>query len=301
MKLGVFTASSGFWAQDIKVNTSKFMFEVRFKTETQANLGETPVKQATHMADVLFNKVLNGNIQLTRFTNGESGTKEVIPNVPFADVVEISANMQGIVSVKQADFSDPIDNDYIARFTIDVCNNGAIAANDKSYLRLELNGWKAVLAANNFGIATDPEITIYSAGSVQKVNQHIRYSRISAQAGETMSFGANGIHAIAVPYDTERVTLNSILGEFQEVKYAELELIANDLEDYILDFGGISLPYFKYRVLPIAMVESGTIQVVADSHFYLLQNMNYEAVEPASPGKPVFPLDSVPGANNVTV
>jgi hypothetical protein len=302
MKVGVFTQSTGFWAEDLKYNVSKLMCEYRFKAPKQADLGGIPKRQGDHMAHILFNVMLNGNITVTRFTNGESGTKEVVPNVPIRDLVEISALNEGVVTVMQADPTDPDDEDYIARFSIDLCNSGAIYSDMSSYLRVELSGFTATSYG---GIATDPQFTIFSAGSFQKVNEHIKYNRISAQAGSPVEFGARGAYAIAVPYDTERLTLRSLLGMYQEITAPELELIANDINDYVLDFGGIQIAYFKWRMLPINTMESGTIQVVTDSAFYLLEDKNYEAQSPATPGQPAIAITQLAGSlgkvNPVTV
>ncbi len=289
MFLGTFKNSIGTQVFEIKNNISKLLVMAKFKAYSQANLGGASGRQCTHMAHILLNVALNGNVTVTRYSNTGQGTKHLITNTPFRDIVELSALNEGTIRVWQADDNDPTDDDYIAIFSVDLCNSGAISCDKDNFLRIELNGFSPY-NYNADIINQDVEYTFYTAGSFQRINEHVKYAKVACQAGQPVEFDVADAYAVAVPYDLDRLVLHSVKNETQEITGPELEMIANDLSDEVLNFAGLKLDYFKYRLIPVSMIVKGSVQMLNASNFYILTNKNYEDKAPADPKSPAIEI-----------
>lgn len=275
MYLGQFLLSENKKVLDIRNDVQKLFITYTWTGPKIADLEFSRSKQVRQMA-FYSGLGLTGKLTATRYT--PNGTKQVIQGMSLYDLCEIAANNDGIVDI-QAKNTDVNNVEYTTRFSVELCNTGSIKCTDNDFIRLEFTEFKKyTIAATDF----DGKIEISSFGGFQSVNQHLKYSPLACQAGAVVQFSCEGHYAIAVPSTCTKLTLNNATGVTQELNADELYHISVDMEDSVYCFEGVTIPFHRWRVLPIQFAYSGTVQLSETASVYLLSNKEYNTVEKAA-------------------
>ncbi len=267
----VFNTGTGQARAEIQNNVMKLLISADYTVPTAylapvypGLLGSTLPKIQT------FRNLINGKITVTRYS--QNGSKQLITNMSLTDLAEICANNEGFIFIKALSVDGTNTNLRVA-FSIELSNVGAIHSDKQDFLVVELQQFTTWAGADT--VQRSAQITLSSLGSYVRTQEHVKYEPLSINANAIMSFDVQDAYALAVPDALDKLFLHSVSGEILEINTNELETLACDLSDTVYNCDGITLPYYKWRVLPIQLASKLQIQCNSQCVCYMMSNRDY--------------------------
>lgn len=257
---------------DIQSNTSKLLFNVRYQSPAIGTLATSPYKAVGIMYYNLWQIIKDTRITITRYSK-RFGTVIIASNMLLTHLMEAAQCNAGRVKIMPVDFNDDAEQDFIASFSVELCNSGSMSLGLGDYLSVEVSG----MANYTLGALANQvwQIGLHSYGSFNLVdNEVLEYRGVLCQGSQDVDINVDGAYAICIPKTIIKGTFTSNMPnpDYLEVTSAEMAAISADRDEAIAEFGGATVTDFHFNVIPTAACKSVRVQFPATVHCYMLVN-----------------------------
>ena len=193
-----------------------------------------------------------------------SDTQTLIQSLRIADLAEICTHNEGVIHILSPNPLSPLKT--VVKFTIEVCNGGALLLDDNS---------KLLVAFNNFP-ADEIQITVDAIDHPQSTDTYIRYEAKFCNANVSKDFNIEAAYAMSLPIDkVKALELTYSNGKNVKLTKRELEMILLMAQDPVYNFNGrthFGVGFFA--TLSVEAVITARVTLTENSNFYLLKNQN---------------------------